>query len=205
MKASFESNYRVARQWAPKVPVPTESQGDNGIVTTSNSTEKPNGLDADDAGIRQIRMGTFEDSGKCKGWAFIDFYTIPQATAALLNGRNHTLQNRTLVVEYAGADAIRRGGNRSAATKRDHNPIPARELPSFSQKMEEQYVVESVPAQEVELEPTKAPRRDRGDRQAGKGARGGPTRKLKPGDALAKAPRARMGVVKSEGKKIVFD
>lgn len=78
-----------------------------------------------DAGIRKIRIGTFEDSGKCKGWAFIDFHTAQQATAALINGRNHSLNGRALTLEYASAEAVRRGGGRMdgqasvSAPKRD--------------------------------------------------------------------------------------
>lgn len=85
---------------------------------------------AKDAGIRKIRLGTFEDTGKCKGcvrdshnrvrhprsffafhsWAFVDFHLPEQCTRALLNIRNHSLNGRTLVVEYASAEAVRRGG-----------------------------------------------------------------------------------------------
>lgn len=71
---------------------------------------------AKDAGIRKIRLGTFEDTGKCKGWAFIDFHLTAQATRALLNIRNHLLDGRKLNIEYASADAVRRGaiGTRAA-------------------------------------------------------------------------------------------
>ncbi|KDQ64140.1 hypothetical protein JAAARDRAFT_117688 [Jaapia argillacea MUCL 33604] len=60
--------------------------------------------------IRQIRVGTFEDSGHCKGWAFVDFANTEQATAVLINPRNHHLDGRKLVVEFASPDAVRRGG-----------------------------------------------------------------------------------------------
>lgn len=101
---------------------------------------------AKDAGIRKIRLGTFEDSGKCKGcvreapfacptagltfcysWAFVDFHLPAQATRALLNLHNHQLNGRKLNVEYASAEAVRRGGlgTRSAVkrvrSQRDHN------------------------------------------------------------------------------------
>ncbi|KAI5478603.1 RNA-binding protein Rnp24 [Pseudohyphozyma bogoriensis] len=71
---------------------------------------------AKDAGIRKVRLGTFEDTGKCKGWAFVDFHLPEQCTRALLNIRNHTLNGRALNVEYASSDAVRRGqvGTRAA-------------------------------------------------------------------------------------------
>ena len=48
----------------------------------------------------------------------------------------------------------------------------------------------------------------RGDRQSGAGSRGGPTgpkKRVKSGEALAKAQRASTAVVASAGKKITFD
>lgn len=42
-------------------------------------------------------------------WAFVDFHLPEQCTRALLNARNHSLDGRSLVVEYASPDAVRRG------------------------------------------------------------------------------------------------
>ncbi|KAG8692593.1 hypothetical protein FRC09_011095, partial [Ceratobasidium sp. 395] len=60
--------------------------------------------------LKKIRMGTFEDSGLCKGWAFLDFLNTTYATAVLVNPRNHHLNGRKLVLEYGSPDAVRRGG-----------------------------------------------------------------------------------------------
>ncbi|GAA5994399.1 uncharacterized protein JCM10292_002039 [Rhodotorula paludigena] len=76
---------------------------------------------AKDAGIRKVRLGTFEDTGKCKGWAFVDFHLPAQATRALLNLHNHQLNGRKLNVEYASADAVRRGALGSRAAGRANN------------------------------------------------------------------------------------
>lgn len=43
-------------------------------------------------------------------WAFVDFHLPEQCTRALLNVRNHSLDGRTLNVEYASSEAVRRGG-----------------------------------------------------------------------------------------------
>jgi RNA recognition motif-containing protein len=43
-------------------------------------------------------------------FAFVDFTSIEHATKALVNLRNHRLNGRDLVVEYASPDAVRRGG-----------------------------------------------------------------------------------------------
>ncbi|KAF8514847.1 RNA-binding domain-containing protein [Hysterangium stoloniferum] len=69
--------------------------------------------------IRKIRLGTFEDTGNCKGWAFVDFHNVEDATAVLINPRNHNLDGRKLVVEYASAEAVRRGGGPGAKSHRD--------------------------------------------------------------------------------------
>lgn len=45
-------------------------------------------------------------------WAFIDFYNAAQATQSLIDGRNHYMNGRTLTVEYASSDAVRRGGGK---------------------------------------------------------------------------------------------
>ncbi|KAI8454989.1 hypothetical protein BY996DRAFT_6413463 [Phakopsora pachyrhizi] len=78
--------------------------------------------DSDQVGIRKVRMGTFEDSGKCKGFAFVDFKTAKQATDALLNTRNYTLDGRRLVLEFASPEAVRRGGGILTKTQRHSNP-----------------------------------------------------------------------------------
>ena len=46
---------------------------------------------------------------RCR-WAFVDFHLPEMCTRALLNVRNHMLDGRALVVEYASAEAVRRGG-----------------------------------------------------------------------------------------------
>ncbi len=45
-------------------------------------------------------------------FAFVDFISVEHATAVLINPRNHKLNGRQLVVEYASPDAVRRGGHR---------------------------------------------------------------------------------------------
>jgi RNA recognition motif-containing protein len=78
------------------------------------------------AGIKRVRLGTFEDTGKCKGsaavlssipsdpgrsWAFVDFDSPTLATLALLNTRNYKIQDKPLKIEFATEDAVRRGAN----------------------------------------------------------------------------------------------
>lgn len=46
---------------------PGDDEGDDDPKTKAKSRGK--GSQGEDKWIRKIRMGTFEDSGKCKGWA----------------------------------------------------------------------------------------------------------------------------------------
>jgi RNA recognition motif-containing protein len=57
--------------------------------------------------IRKVRLMTFEDSGKCKGFAYIDFKELDSAKAAM--STQHYLNGRQLRVEYGSEEAVRRG------------------------------------------------------------------------------------------------
>lgn len=131
IKEAVEAHYQASRAWEKKTKKDRKRAAkgkgkaieaeDGDAASSDGETSDEEGVEENakaeegntaDAGIRKIRLGTFEDSGKCKGWAFIDFHTSAQATAALINGRNHTLNGRALKLEYASADAVRRGGGR---------------------------------------------------------------------------------------------
>ncbi|KAH9918183.1 uncharacterized protein BXZ73DRAFT_53090 [Epithele typhae] len=159
--------------------------------------------------LRKVRMGTFEDSGKCKGWAFVDFTSVEHATAALTNPRNHRLNGRALVVEYASPDAVRRGGfgpprdkDKGAADGKGGAKRPRHDAEEGAEKGESK----DGPS------PAKRPRRD-GGASGGESRDGGrrdgrgrpPPRRTKPGAALALARREDVAIVPSQGKKIVFD
>ncbi|EJU06372.1 hypothetical protein DACRYDRAFT_61073 [Dacryopinax primogenitus] len=182
-------------------------------------------------GLRKVRLGTFEDSGMCKGWAFLDFHTTAQAQAVLINSRNHHLNGRKLVLEFASADALRRGGHPSAfpshskeqeATHGTSKRIGAGKSPGYKKGKREQghagdeshVVEEDVPsafpsASEETEQPAKRQKIAR-ERPAADMTRGGkdrPVRRLKPGAALALAKQnvAKTGaIVASQGKKITF-
>lgn len=80
------------------------------------------------AGIRKIRMGTFEDAPeKCKGWAFVDFHTLEHATASLIDApATHRLLGRQLEVAYASPDAVRRGAKKAVRRADTEKPKPVR-------------------------------------------------------------------------------
>ncbi|KAG1735046.1 hypothetical protein EDB19DRAFT_1996054 [Suillus lakei] len=164
-----------------------------------------------DVWLRKIRMGTFEDSGACKGFAFLDFTSTDHATAALINPRNHRLNGRDLVVEYASADAVRRGGgprlqqseHKSGPEKRhggrQHDVESRPRSQSRPRRRDEDVKEHSTQQDDAESIPRwnqkEGPRHIKGDR-----ARGRP----KPGAALAQAPRESAAIIPSQGQKIVF-
>ncbi|GAA5985316.1 hypothetical protein JCM11641_005391 [Rhodosporidiobolus odoratus] len=199
-----------------------KEKGEKGALNLAN---------AKDAGIRKIRLGTFEDSGKCKGWCFVDFHLPAQATRALLNTRNHSLNGRKLNVEYASADAVRRGGLGSRATSKAHGRQKReggdREQGNRGQKRgregeqggwndDRTREFASQAGHEGEFgERDAAPPHarggkgsfERGERRGGDrdGGRDNGGKRMKSGAALAMAQRASDAIVESTGRKTTFD
>ena len=58
-------------------------------------------------------------------WAFVDFTNTEGATDALVNPKNHFLDGRKLVIEYASRDAVRRGGNIPRSKDKDRKDLIA--------------------------------------------------------------------------------
>jgi RNA recognition motif-containing protein len=195
------------------------------------------GINAEEDGLLRVRMGTFEDSGKCKGYvyltstpepcsrripprfAFVDFKDQQFATDALTNPHNHSLNGRALVVEYASADAVRRGILANARKENENQPTKNRSSrrPQKSERIaakatarqsltsqngtqaddpEKKNICEDTGFDENSR--VKDPRK----------ARDGPgahlVRRQKSGAALATAQREKVSIVPSTGKKIVF-
>ncbi|EJD53542.1 hypothetical protein AURDEDRAFT_80002 [Auricularia subglabra TFB-10046 SS5] len=178
------------------------------------------------AGIRKVRMGTFEDSGLCKGFAFVDFHTTEQATAALIQPRNHHLDGRKLVVEYASADAVRRGGGGGPRRLRENSGSKSgkRAAAADGQGPAKRARVDAGEDAEMQDDASAAPQKRSGKARPGKSERmlakglvapaaaaGGAAhgkaksqRRANPGAALADAPRASAAIVPSKAQKIVF-
>lgn len=163
-------------------------------------------------------MGTFEDSGLCKGFAFVDFMTVEHATSALINPRNHHLNGRNLVVEYAGPDAVRRGAPKSkpvdgTAPKGRRPPRADRPQRTFdkykstNQSQETEEAADSHLKEEPVVESKSRKQRDDKERPAAnlEGVRHkGPKSRPKPGAALALAKRESAAIIPSQGRKITF-
>ena len=154
--------------------------------------------------IVRIRMATFEDTGKCKGFAFIDFKDETGPTAALKSKLAKKLINRPLRLEY-GEDRSKRNPNhiRKAEVQEgevdDFAPVrerpaarerPAREAPNFENSNYEK-------PQRASSTPKKRVFRDDNHNHSNK--------RVKSSVALATAQRASAAIVPSSGKKITFD
>ncbi|EJD00946.1 RNA-binding domain-containing protein [Fomitiporia mediterranea MF3/22] len=183
-----------------------------------------------DVGIKKVRMGTFEDSGMCKGFAFVDFTSTQHATSALTNPRNHFLDGRALVVEYASPDAARRGGyreksnpnsvfgkkkapkrggenkygvkkkekrKREAAENEDENVDEDREG-----VRDETARIEDPPVPKAKHQRTTTDNKE--DRKWNSKMKSKPTKRPKPGAALALAQREKYAIVPSEGTRLKF-
>jgi len=223
---SFETTEQSIRDMFGRNSRPAKAKkrkGDSGDSGSDDGMDDKATNPAKSAGIRKIRMGTFEDTGKCKGWTFVDFISVEASTAALTNPKNHHLDGRELVVEFASPEAVRRGGIRkpgdkvthrtehgkqslgsvegssfkrkAALTSHDEDPPAKSESPSKRRKVEGDSEQETLTH-----DPTRTPRFDRAHGKHGTT----PKTRPKPGAALALAKRQDPAILPSQGQKIVF-
>jgi RNA recognition motif-containing protein len=143
-------------------------------------------------------------------FAFVDFTSIEHATAALIHPKNHQLDGRKLVVEYASADAVRRGGGaghkpRKMSTE-GHSRSKRRDLLAGGDKAHEKG---SMATTTTISKPQEEKSAGRGSDASSKPKINNATRTRKsrpaPGAALALAKREQVAIVPSQGRRITFD
>jgi hypothetical protein len=145
--------------------------------------------------------------------------TTEHATSVLINPKNHLLNGRKLVVEYAGADAVRRGAPKAKreagvdppkrGESKSHGPraerLQNRKSHDFSKDKAQESVAQSADVLKTQSRPTW-----RGADSDGRVPTGtdkkvkGPRVRPKPGAALALAKRETAAILPSQGKKITF-
>ena len=137
--------------------------------------------------------------------------TIEQATSALINPKNHQLNGRNLVVEYASPDAVHRGAPKGKSsdgpTAKDRsNRLPSRPYHdfrsnhSFSQPRETSESADATKFPIADSDSIKhTSMRSKGDVK-----HKGPKTRPKPGAALALAKRESAAILPSQGHKITF-
>ena len=142
-------------------------------------------------------------------WAFLDFHNVEDATSALLDTRNHHLDGRKLVVEYASAEAVRRGGGPGAREHRDNTQgKEKRDITRTGNRVRGETKSEgktqgNPTAENVydHEEPPQKKHKAWDGKERDHGVKG---RRTKPGAALALAKREKVAIVPSIGKKIRF-
>ena len=170
--------------------------------------------------ILNVHVATFEDTGKCKGYAWIEFAEL-EAGEAAARGWVHfenkeSLENEDEEIAEALAD--------QAKPKMKHKPrkwfinkLGGRPLRmEFAEGKDVRYkkrygkdgsaregdvVADPVP----ESEPVAHPVDKVIDKKAERAQRRIDARKIRPGAALSVAPRASSSIVKSQGRKIIFE
>lgn len=151
--------------------------------------------------IIKIRMATFEDSGNCKGFAFVDFKDIEGATEAIKDKSCRKMGGRFLRMEF--------GQDRSQRTKQEkHNtgdaPFTRRNV--GERESSERSAVSSYPTPATDSYEDRPKRRhDSYKSQDRRTNDFSANKRLKPGLALATAQRAKTSILPSTGKKVVFD
>ncbi|KAK9323202.1 hypothetical protein V1517DRAFT_345536 [Lipomyces orientalis] len=154
----------------------------------------------------RVRMATFQDSGNCKGFAFIDYTSSDKAEKVLsILGSSIRILGRTGVkVEFgqdrsfrwkdkqepdAQADEVDKGDSARTVTK----------VSSFSEVKEETKQKSAEP----KVSKNASQRRDTERKTTGARNKSINAR-ITPGMALANSQRAKVSIVPSEGKKTVF-
>lgn len=156
----------------------------------------------------------------------MDFTSVDNSTAALINPKNHHLNGRNLIVEYASPDAVRRGGSKIVGViPRKRRPLSAGYKKTRGRKKTGEG--EAVSADRTDEKSTSAAQEGAHPPHIGKDSRtkkkvrkersisignqvavvdGGMEKKSrpKPGAALAGAKRETAAILPSQGKKIVF-
>lgn len=154
--------------------------------------------------IVRIRMATFQDSGKCKGFAFVDFKDESGPTTALKSKLAKKLINRPLRLEY-GEDRSKRNPRKAEAEGEERAEQGERaekfeSEPSF-RKDAERGRERSLDSRSSEHQTERRPRPAK--RNFAESDRS--SKRMKSSVALATAQRASAAIVPSQGKKITFD
>ncbi|CEP64655.1 Nop13p LALA0_S12e03862g [Lachancea lanzarotensis] len=140
--------------------------------------------------IVKVRMATFQDTGKCKGFAFLDFKNEEGPTAALKDKSCRKIAGRPLRMEFGEDRSKRQVKRREPSTEpslREKTP------PTSSMAAAAPPIRERKP-----VKPAKSTQRTKDSYQKDKNNR------TKSSIALAGAQRASAAIVPSRGKKITF-
>ncbi|CCE63712.1 hypothetical protein TPHA_0F02310 [Tetrapisispora phaffii CBS 4417] len=142
--------------------------------------------------IVKIRMATFQDSGKCKGFAFVDFKNEEGATKALSDKSCRKIAGRPLRMEF-GEDRSKR------VVKRKEQPASKREAFDIPTQTRSEYSSSNTTSEAAPASATKKPFKKFNNRQ-----HIDKNNRVKSSIALSSAQRGSVAIVQSTGKKTTF-
>ncbi|KAH3901466.1 Nop13p SCDLUD_002961 [Saccharomycodes ludwigii] len=148
--------------------------------------------------IVKIRMATFEDSGKCKGFAFIDFVDEDGPTKALTDKNCRKIAGRPIRMEFGEDRSKRQVKKRPISVE---NKFAKSRSTNNSKNGEINYKEPGpIPTnKDKEKKPSNNNKRNNSKAYKDNNDR------LKSSVALANAQRESAAIVKSTGKKVKFD
>ena len=163
-------------------------------------------------------MATFQDTGKCKGFAFIDFKNEEGATNALNSKLTKIFINRKLRMEYGEDRSAKRPkrlnenrnnnyNNNNYDGNNDNNNLSNNNGDYGNQGYEQREYTQREPKQYDNYDNSDSSRK-RQYRERETSGSSGPqqsNKRMKSSVALASAQRASAAIVPSAGKKIKFD
>ncbi|ODQ74767.1 hypothetical protein LIPSTDRAFT_49605 [Lipomyces starkeyi NRRL Y-11557] len=147
----------------------------------------------------RVRMATFQDSGNCKGFAFIDYASSDEAEKALsvLGSNIKILGRKGVKVEFGEDRSFRWKNKQDDESHEDESAKPVKKS-SFSD------VTEKAKQNSSEQKPSEEPARKRHIEKKIDANSKSSKMRITPGMALANSQRQKVSIVPSEGKKIVF-
>ncbi|KAI9499153.1 hypothetical protein BDB00DRAFT_221107 [Zychaea mexicana] len=161
--------------------------------------------------IMNVRLGTFQDSGKCKGFGYVDFENVEDATKAIRATNKHTINGQKIRVEFGSEEAYRRGRpwlKRADERAASGGGDTAGGNNGEQQDGQEQQQFNQAPVEQSEgfVEEYKRPREKRvkADRKPSSST-GSSDKRVAPGLALSQAQRQKPTVQAFKGTKITFD
>ncbi|OBZ88754.1 Nucleolar protein 13 [Choanephora cucurbitarum] len=178
-------------------PSPTLFLGNLSFDTTKESIQEHFSWAGE---IRKVRLATFEDSGKCKGFAYVDYHEVEAATKAIRAPDKHNLDGRKIRVEFASAEAHMRSKPwLMRKAKKDNGS----EQPEQQQQQQQQ----SESTEEPTFKRRKTFNKEESDHRPRERRPKKPvdSGRLKPGEALSSAQRQKPTVQEFKGTKVVFD
>ncbi|KAK9372894.1 uncharacterized protein V1513DRAFT_466185 [Lipomyces chichibuensis] len=147
----------------------------------------------------RVRMATFQDSGNCKGFAFIDYASSDEAEKVLsvLGSSIKILGRKGVKVEFGEDRSFRWKNKQDDESHEDESTKPAKKSSSLD-------VTEKAKQKGSEQKPYEEPARKRYIEKKVDANIKSSKMRITPGMALANSQRQKVSIVPSEGKRIVF-